>query len=90
MAFSDVRPASFPASVAPFVDAEAINYAGGDQTLSTCSRGILITGGSGALKVDMISGATVTLSGLTTGQVYSVCVKKIYQSGSTANGFILR
>ncbi len=90
MAFADIRPASFPGTAVPAVDAEAISYGGGNQIVSPCSRGILITGGSGSLKVDMISGSTVTLSGLVTGQVYAICVSKIYQTGSDATGFILR
>lgn len=71
----------------PYVGAVAINYAGGDQVLTTYGRGIYVST-TGALKVDFVDGSTVTLSALPVG-VYRFCVKKIYQTGSTAAGVVL-
>lgn len=88
MAFADVRPASFPGTDAPYVDAEVISYGSGDQTISPCSRAVLITTAGTTLKVDMISGNAVTLT-LPAG-VTRICVKKIYQTGSNAAGHVLR
>lgn len=88
MAFSDVRPASFPATSVPYVDAEAISYGGGDQTISPCSRAVNINVAGTTLKVDMTSGATVTLT-LPAG-VTEICITKIYQTGSNAAGHVLR
>lgn len=72
-----------PAQDAPYTGAVTIDYSGGDQSLATNSRGIFV-GGAGNLKVDFIDGTTVTLTGLTAGSVYRLCVKKIYQTGSSA------
>lgn len=68
---------------APYEGAVAIDYSGGDQTLTTTCRGIFV-GGAGNLKVDFIDGSTATLTGLIVGHVYRLCVRKIYQTGSTA------
>lgn len=72
---------------APARGAVAIDYSGGDQTLATSTRGVFV-GGAGALKVDFIDGTTVTLTGLSAGSVYPLCVKKIYQVGSTATNCV--
>ncbi len=89
MAFSDHRPASFPGTTVPAVGAEAISYGGGDQTVSPCSRALYVAT-AGDLKVDMLSGDTVTFASLPAGTILAVCVKKIYQTGSNAAGIILR
>lgn len=73
----------------PAEGAIAINYSGGDQTLTRQSRGLYISGGSGSLKVDMADGTTVTFAGLVTGSIYAFAVTKIYQTGSDATGVIL-
>lgn len=70
-------------------EGEDISYGGGDQSLSPPSRAIYI-GTTGALKVDLIDGGTVTFANMAAGTVYWVSVTKIYQSGSTAAGQILR
>jgi hypothetical protein len=88
MAFNDVRPGGFPGTDVPYVDAEAISYGGGDQTISPCSRAVLITTAGTTLKVDMISGSAVTLT-LPAG-VTRICISKIYQTGSNAAGHVLR
>ncbi len=88
MAFADVRPASWPSTDVPYVDAEAISYGGGNQTVNPCSRGIYVSS-TGHLQVVMASGATVTFSNLPVGFV-RIRVTQILQSGSTAAGLILR
>lgn len=73
-----------------FVNAQAIDYSGGDQIVSPPSVGLYI-GGTGALKVDMANGATVTFTAMPVGLYDGISVKKIYQTGSTAtNSLILR
>ena len=72
----------------PADGALAIDYSGGNQTLTTQSRGIYI-GTAGNLKVDMGDGTTVTFSNLVAGTIYPLAVKKIYQTGSTAAGLVL-
>ena len=66
----------------------AIDYSGGDQSLSVYSRAVYI-GTAGHLKVDLVRGDTVTLSNMLAGTVYRIAVKKIYQTGSTAAGVAL-
>lgn len=78
-----------PSGSDPATGAVAINYAGGNQTLATCSRGVYI-GTAGHLKVDMVDGQTeITFSNLAAGQIYPFAITKIYQVGSTAAGVVL-
>lgn len=72
----------------PAQGAVAIDYSGGNQTLTTESRGVYI-GTAGHLKVDMADGTTVTFSNLAAGTIYPLAFKKIYQTGSTAAGLVL-
>ena len=73
----------------PAQGAVAISYGGGNQTLSTESRGVYISS-QGHLKVDMADGTTaVTFSNLAAGVIYPIAITKIYQSGSTAAGLVL-
>ncbi len=67
----------------PYVGAVAVDYSGGDQTLTTTARGVYV-GGAGNLRVDLIDGSTVTFTALAVGNVYRFAVRKIYQTGSTA------
>lgn len=71
----------------PPIGALAINYAGGDQELTGTPRRVYIAV-TGHLKVDMANGSTVTFSNLPVGQ-HEMCITKIYQSGSTAEGLVL-
>lgn len=66
----------------------AIDYSGGDQSLSTYSRAVQV-GTAGHLKVDFVrTGTGVTLSNLPVG-IHKLAIKKIYQTGSTAAGVVL-
>ncbi len=89
MAFETHRPGGFPQTDVPPVGAEAISYGGGNQTLSPYARGVYISS-AGDLKVDMASGDTVTFTGLAAGQMYPMVISKLYQTGSTAAGLVLR
>ena len=63
---------------------------GSDSTdlTNAATRGLYI-GGAGAVKVDLISGATgVTFSGLAAGSILPVGVKRVYATGTTATGII--
>jgi len=82
-AMSDAARSSQPAT-----GAVAIDYSGGDQTLATTARGVYV-GTAGHLKVDMQDGTTVTFSNLAAGSIYSIAIRKIYQTGSTAAGLAL-
>lgn len=72
----------------PAVGAVAISYGGGDQSVTVNARGIHIDT-AGALKVDLVDGSTVTFATMNAGSFYPYRVTKIYQTGSTAAGFIL-
>lgn len=67
--------------------AVAIDYSGGDQTVSVPARGVWIDT-TGHLKVDMLDGTTVTWSNMPVGE-WPMRITKIYQTGSTAAGLIL-
>ena len=70
----------------PAKDAFAIT--GNDSTdLTTSTRGIYI-GGAGNLKVDMVSGNTVTFTGVLAGVVYPIRARRVYATGTTATGII--
>lgn len=58
--------------------------------LTYITRGVLIgnTTGGNAMKVDMQDGTTVTLNGLTTGTIYALRVRKVYDAGTTASSII--
>lgn len=71
----------------PANGATLIDYSGGNQTVSGNARGIYITT-AGNLKVDTARGDTVTLTNLVTG-LLPLRVTLIYQTGSTAAGFLL-
>lgn len=67
----------------------AINYGGGDQTLTNYSRGVYITT-SGTLVVRLADDtADATFSGLLAGQWYPLCISIIRQTSSTAAGLLL-
>lgn len=72
----------------PALGAVAISYGGGNQDITVAARGFHIDT-AGALKVDMSNGTTVTFATLTAGVFYPYSITKIYQTGSTAAGFIL-
>lgn len=71
----------------PPYDAYAIDYSGGNQTLTGRVRGVYV-GTSGHLKVDMAGGTAVTFSNLPVG-FHPMNITKIYQTGSTAAGLVL-
>jgi hypothetical protein len=72
----------------------AVEFTGtADVTLSTYSRGVYVAS-DGDLKVDMIggatgTGATVTFVGVKGGSVLPICIKKIYDVGTTVSGVVL-
>lgn len=72
----------------PVTGAVAINYSGGDQVLSTTSRGLYI-GTAGNLAVVMQDLSEVTYNNLAAGVVYPFAVRTIRQTGSTAAGVVL-
>lgn len=43
--------------------------------------------GTGALKVDMVSGETVTLAGVTVG-ILPICVKRVYATGTGVTNIV--
>lgn len=65
----------------PANDAIAIDYSGGDQTITGNARALYITT-AGTLKVDTAAGRTVTLPFIT--GIAPLKVTKIYQTGSSA------
>jgi hypothetical protein len=68
-------------------NALAIDYSGGNQTLTGVVRGVYVAV-TGHLKDDMAGGNTVTWSNLPVGQ-HAMEITKIYQTGSTASGLVL-
>jgi len=79
----DAKGQSIPAH-----GAIAIDISSTDHTLATSSRYIYVAT-TGALKVDMIDGTTVTFAGLLAGTIYPFCVNKIYRTGTTIAGHAL-
>jgi hypothetical protein len=64
-----------------------------DVDLTTYSRAVYVAA-DGDLRVDMIggatgTGATVTFVGVKGGTVLPICIKKIYDTGTTVSGLIL-
>lgn len=66
-------PASDGAAVTPNDNADLV----------TSSRYVFV-GGAGALKVDLVSGNTLTLTGITAGTVLPLRVRRVYATGTTA------
>jgi len=76
-------------SLCSFKRAVAINYSGGDQTLSLPGKGLYISS-AGNLVVRLRSGSSdTTLTGLLVGTVYNFEVVAIRQTSSTAAGLVL-
>ena len=67
-------------------DAIAVDVSGGDVTLDPPSMAMYI-GVAGDIKVDLVSGATLTFSNRPVGD-WPVRVKKVYQTGTAASGII--
>lgn len=88
MSFETHKPASYPGTTVPAIDAEAINYSGGDQTLVRACRALYI-GSAGNLQVVMRGGSTVTFSNMVAGTIYPFSVTKILQASGTAAGVVL-
>jgi hypothetical protein len=72
----------------PPVGAIAIDYSSTDQDIQVPARGVYIST-TGALKVDMADGTTVTFSSLAAGIQHAMYITKIYKTGSTAAGLVL-
>lgn len=51
--------------------------------LDHITRGIIV-GGAGDIKVDMVSGETVVISGLAAGGLYALRLKRVYSTATTA------
>lgn len=69
--------------------ATAISVGGGDQTLTSPSRGLYISG-AGTLAVRFVDDtADVTLTGLAAGVWYPFAIRIVRQAGATATGFLL-
>lgn len=68
----------------PSSAAAALDYSGGDVTFTApkTPTGFWV-GGTGALKVDMQGGGTVTFSAIPAGTLLPIAVTKVYQTGST-------
>lgn len=67
--------------------AVAIDYSGGDQTVSGVARGIYV-GVTGNVKVDMPGASGITFSNLPVGFA-PIQVTKVYQTGSTITSSLL-
>lgn len=87
MAFNDHRPASWPNTSVPAVDAESVNVTGQDHTLARCSRAIWV-GGAGNLDVTFRGGTRVTLVGVTAGAQLPIQVTKIWDLATTATDIV--
>lgn len=66
-------PASRAFAVSPNDSTDLTNY----------TRALYI-GGAGAVKVDTTGGDTVTFSAVPVGTVLPICVKRVYNTGTTA------
>jgi hypothetical protein len=75
--FSEVVPAANAAAITPSNTVD----------LTTVTRGIYV-GVSGDLKVDLVSGDTVTFVGLAAGMVHPLRVKRVYATGTSATSIV--
>lgn len=55
--------------------------------LENYTRGIYV-GTAGALKVDMVSGDTVTFTNIAAGVIHPIRARRVYATGTTASGLI--
>lgn len=55
-----------------------------DSTDLTTSSRYVFVGGAGALKVNLVSGTTLTLTGVTAGTVLPLRVSRVWATGTTA------
>lgn len=86
---ADTLPMKGVGAADPAIGGVVIDYSGGDQEFTRPVRGVYI-GTAGTLKVDLVDGSTLTFSNLAAGQIYSLRITKIYQTGSaTAAGNVL-
>lgn len=80
---------SAPDPTKPAVDALAVNYGGGDQTLAFPCRGIFV-GGAGNLACRLVgASADVTFTGLSAGVVYPFAISIIRQTNSTITNSVV-
>lgn len=70
----------------PARDASAVTPSD-SQPLAAVSRALYV-GGSGALAVEMLSGATVTLAEAQAGMIYPLRVRRVLATGTTASGIV--
>lgn len=80
---------------APYLTADATVSARRAAAVTTSDSSIfeeptraVYIGGAGTLKVDMVSGGTVTFTGLLAGTLLPVQVVRIYATGTTATSII--
>lgn len=55
--------------------------------LSNATRSLYI-GGAGNVKVDMVSGDTITFTGVVGGTIIPIRIEKVYATGTTATGLV--
>ena len=56
-----------------------------DENLEAVTRGVYV-GASGALKVTLDGGSTITLPAVNAGAIYPLRVRKVFATGTTATG----
>jgi len=66
--------------------ARAVDISAADDTLSTPS--VLYIGTGGDVKVDTLSGTTVTYKNFADGQFLPVLVTKVYKTGTSASNML--
>lgn len=60
----------------------AVDISSTDHTLPANSRAIFC-GGAGNLKVDLVGGSTITLTGVVAGSTLALRATKVYKTGTT-------
>lgn len=69
------------------LDASNVDLSQTDATLPRQTREIFI-GGAGTLKVTMVSGKTVTFTGVIAGSRLPLAVVKVFRTGTTATNIV--
>lgn len=83
---SDPFAAHTPGLTAPASDARDVQPSD-DADLPQAARALFI-GGSGHVRVTMVSGRVVQLSNLQAGAIYPLRVTRVHQDGTTAQGIV--
>lgn len=79
---ADLHQTVQPAAEGPYHFGAAVTPNDGSDLTNFAAA--LFVGGAGNVKVDMVGGSTLTLTGVVAGSVLRIRVKRVYATGTTA------